>query len=183
MKVQNVSTVFFANKSASLSFKKAQFVESPDLKELIDYASTDKTAMMELLVCMEMLAHKNKNTMLSYNASNNGEIYVTNLNTGNKIIKINEYNRPSMRENLKSLSRFAMPSDEEHQKLLGEGMSRHQAQELKDAASLAVYESIQKHPATAEIKVIQKNIDKLENEKSKKLKEIIFSKVVKDVSY
>lgn len=180
MKIHNTSSSFLSAQASNPAFKKAQFIKSPDLDELINFASTDKSVMQELMIALEMLAQKNKNTMLKYTTSNNGEINIENLNTGTSVIKINEYNRPSLRDNLKSLCRFAMPSDEQHQKLLGEGMSKHQSDELKDLASLAVYEAVKKHPASEDIKILQNQIKELENKKSIKLKEIIYSNIYCD---
>lgn len=57
-----------------------------------------------------------------------------------------------MRDNFKSFLKFASPFDEQHQRLLGQGMNRQQAEEFKDAASLEVYDYLKKNPINKELK-------------------------------
>lgn len=179
MKVQNVFSTGLNYPQKNFSFG-AKMVSKPedDFSGLIDYASRDSKATKDLLVALKMLEHKNPDIILEYKKTDDGEICIENLRNGQKIIKINDYNSINIRDNFKSFLAFANPSDEQHQRLLGQGMNRQQAEEFKDAASLEVYDYLKKNPINKEIKEIQKQIDVLEQQKSEKTKELIRSLII-----
>ncbi|CDC20149.1 unknown [Clostridium sp. CAG:306] len=179
MKVQNVFSTGLNYPQKNSSFG-AKMVSKPgdDFSTLIDYASQDDKTTKELMVALKMLDHKNRDAVLGYSTSNDGEIYIENLRNGQRVTKINDYNSINMRDNFKSFLKFASPFDEQHQRLLGQGMNRQQAEEFKDAASLEVYDYLKKNPINKEIKEIQKQIDVLEQQKSEKTKELIRSLII-----
>lgn len=169
MKVQTISSYNY--NTSKPAFKSVGVVANKDFEKLIDYAAQKPDTTKELMVALKMLHNKKQNAKIEYTTTRDGEIVLTHLDSGRSVLKINDYNSTSQGANLRSFMRFASPSDEQHQRLLGGGMTKQESEELKDISSLAVYEEVQKSPLYKEIK-------ELEIKKLDKAKELIRSFVI-----
>lgn len=176
MKLQSISSLYTHThnyNSAKPAFKAVEVIANEDFEKLADFAAKRPDTTKDLLVALKMLQNKKQDGKIAYNTTGDGEVVLRHLNSGRSVIKINDYNHTSQSANLKSFVRFASPSDEQHQRLLGGGMTKQQSEELKDISSLAVYEEVQKNP-------LYKEIRELEAKKHEKAVELICSMLSKD---
>lgn len=159
---------------------KAQFIKNDDIEALANYCAKDTMLANKLMVSLEMLSMKNKNTMLEYKSEGNGMIKIVDLVTGKSAIKINDFSQTSKSSDLSSLQEIAMPSNEQHQMLLGGGMSRRDSDEMREVAQDNVLNRKNQNPIKKEIEKIESQITFYENEKAKKTKDLILSKLYID---